>query len=128
MIYLDASALVKVVVAEPGREALLAYLAGEVDLVTSIVSEVEVARAVRRAGGPEPAELNRFLPGVVVLELGTAIAGRAARLKPDALRSLDAIHLATAMALGPELVALVTYDRRLAEAALANGLHIESPA
>jgi predicted nucleic acid-binding protein len=65
---------------------------------------------------------------VDVVEFDVAIARSAAALGPSALRTLDAIHLATAMALGPELDAFVTYDDRLAEAARAVGLPVVRPA
>ena len=69
-----------------------------------------------------------MLADVEVVDLDRAIAGVAATVGPPALRTLDAIHLATAIALLPDLDAFVTYDDRLAEAARAIGLPVVRPA
>jgi predicted nucleic acid-binding protein len=124
--YVDASALVKLVVDEAESPALLRWYVGAERLVTSRVGVVETVRASSRRDH-DPARRNRVLTDVEVYELDDSIAGAAAVLPPP-LRTLDAIHLATAMALGPELDAFVTYDDRLAEAARAIGLPVVRPA
>jgi predicted nucleic acid-binding protein len=129
MAYLDSSALLKLVVEEPGSWALSDYLA-ERDRCTSDLSRVELLRAVRRRGlGTGAIGLAaRVLDSVELLTLDEQILSRASELGPPTLRSLDAIHLSSALALGRELVALVTYDRRLADSAEHAGLRVESPA
>ena len=124
--YLDASALVKLIVEERESPVLRTYLAKVTDWLTSRVAEVEVARTVRRRTDiPEP-DLTALWSPVSFIELDSLIAALAASLLPAALRSLDAIHLATAITAGPS-AAFVTYDDRLAAAARANGLKVESP-
>ncbi len=127
--YLDSSALLKLVVEEPGSWAMSEYLS-ERDRCTSDLSRVELPRAVRRRGlGSGAIGLAaRVLESVELLGLDDEILSRASELGPPALRSLDAIHLASALSLGRELDALVTYDRRLASAAEQAGLRVESPA
>lgn len=125
--YVDASALVKLLVDEPGSQAMLHWYVEAGRLVTSRVGAVEVVRAATRRDH-DPARRERVLTDLEVYELDSAIAGVAARLAPPSLRTLDAIHLATALALVPELDAFVTYDDRLAEAARAVGLPVVRPA
>lgn len=134
MIYLDTSALVKVMIEEPESAALRAWVADRPDRVSSVLSAVELRRAARRAptsgrrGGA--ADLERetevVLAGLQLLALDDGIAQRAARLDPPALRSLDAIHIATAMSLD-DLEHFVTYDARLAEAGRLAGLAVAMP-
>ena len=88
---------------------------------------VETRRAAGR-GLHDPAHLEAILLTVEVLELDPATAGTAATIGPRALRTLDAIHLAAALALIPDLDAFVTYDDRLAEAARNLGLPVLRPA
>jgi predicted nucleic acid-binding protein len=126
-VYMDASALVKLVLDEPGHVDLRAYLGQRRSRATSVISTVEVPRAVARAIGVEAAALAPHLHGAIVLHLGADVAAAAARLGPVTLRSLDAIHLASALELGDDLDDFVTYDRRLADAARSLGLRVISP-
>lgn len=126
-VYLDASALVKLVLKEPGHDDLRSYLDGRNSRATSVISEVEVPRAVARATGADPSEVSLLLQGVIVLHLESAVTLAAARLQPLTLRLLDAIHLASAVDLGEDLADFVTYDRRLADAARSLGLRVVSP-
>lgn len=123
--YLDSSALVKLAVVETESAALRRFLSERPARFSSAVATVEVIRAVRPKG---PAALQRaraVLDAVDLLALDEELLGRAAMLDPAELRSLDAIHLASAQELGsPEIVA---YDRRLAEAARALGLSVTAP-
>ena len=125
--YVDASALVKLIVDEAESGALLRW-AIEIDrVVTSRIGIVETVRAASRREHDVTAR-SRVLDDVGVVEVDVSIAAVAATLASPALRTLDAIHLATALALGPEVDAFVTYDDRLAEAARAMGLPVVRPA
>ena len=126
-LYLDSSALVKLIVSEPESEALVAYVGSYSIRFASILALVEVPRALARAVGHVPDRAAAVLDGLTLVTLDARIAARAAAILPAELRSLDAIHLATAMELMPELEALVTYDTRLANAAVQRGLHVVAP-
>jgi predicted nucleic acid-binding protein len=129
-LYLDTSALVKLVQVEAESAALRRYLrrsAGDLR-VTSALSRVELVRAVA-AGGPDAkAHARRVLSRLHVLELGREVLDDAADLAPGVvLRSLDAIHLASARQVGGELRAILTYDLRMAGAATGLGLPVAAP-
>lgn len=129
LLYLDSSAIVKLILPEPETGALMDLLSDRPERVTSALARVEVPRAVRRTGGDAPS-LRRAED--VLVRLGTIgldeeVLRAAARLDPGELRSLDAIHLATALSLGEQLGAMVAYDARLAEAARVNGLTVLAP-
>jgi hypothetical protein len=128
VVYLDSSALVKLVVQECESDALRQYLAAAGSLTSSILATVEVARAVSRvAPGASPAVAAIF-ESIAVIGLDARIAARAGSLGPAGLRTLDAIHLATALELGTELAAFVSYDERLSAAAVALGIPVVAPA
>ena len=130
LIYLDASAVVKLVVAEPESGALIAFLRAWPDRLTSTLSLVEIPRALRRAGfgAPERQRARRVLARLALVEVDRRILATAATLDPPALRTLDAIHLATALAVREDLAGLVTYDHRLAAAAARADLDVLVPA
>ncbi|MQA98433.1 MAG: PIN domain-containing protein [Streptosporangiales bacterium] len=128
MLYLDSSALAKLFAPEAESEALRAWLAADRGRwITSTLTEVELTRAVARA---KPTALAH-VPGVLArcdrLDIDDRVRADAAVLVPPELRTLDSIHLATALELASELEALVTYDKRLAQAAQAAGLTVETP-
>ena len=128
--YLDASALVKLVLTEPESLALETYLGGAEPL-TSRIATVEVRRAVARVRPMDDAAesmIDALWRRASVIELHAAIAATAGRLDPPILRSLDAIHLASAASLGEEIGDFVTYDRRLAGSARSLGLSVVAPA
>ena len=128
MIYLDTSALLKLVVREAESAALREWLAtSDSRVVTSTLSRVELIRAARRVGVREAQAAADVLSAVAILRLDDAVLATAAALAPPELHSLDAIHLAAATMLGPAVV-LVTYDRRMAEAAALAGLRVAAPA
>jgi predicted nucleic acid-binding protein len=127
-VYLDASALVKLLVREPETDALRAFVARFPSRATSIVGTVEMTRALLRQAPERAPHLAAFFPCVAVIAFDHDVAVVAGRLAPSALRALDAVHLASAMALGPDLEAFVTYDARLAEAAATAGLAVVVPA
>ena len=126
--YVDTSALVKLVVAEPETAALRSWLAAaDRDLVASDLVRTELVRAVRRAV-PDRARLARqVLESVTLVQITSAVFEAAGRLDPLELRSLDAVHLASALDLGDDLEGVVTYDERLAAAAAVNGVAVSSP-
>ena len=129
-IYLDSSALVKLVQREAESEALRRFLRKHRDdqLATSTLARVEVVRAVL-AGGPNAvASARRQLSRLDQISLETELLDRAATLTTGALlRSLDAIHLSSAQVIGTELRAIVTYDERMALVASSLGLVVEAP-
>lgn len=130
MIYLDSSALVKLILSEPESRPLMQWLAERADLplVSSIVHRVEVPRAVWRA---DPSALPRSLRQVRSVQkivLSNAVLDIAATIPPQELRSLEAIHIASALVIRRELTSFVSYDSRLLAAARTAGLHAASPA
>ena len=130
LLYLDSSAIVKMVLRETESPALLAVLPRFAGIVSSSLAAVEVHRAVRRAP-QDPALLQRsrqVLAGIDLLRLDDAILSAAAELEPPLLRTLDALHLASALSLGDDLSVMAVYDGRLADAARSIGLEVLSPA
>jgi len=125
--YVDASALVKLVVDEPESPSMYRWYVESERLATSTIGIIETRRAANRRGH-DPVHLESVLRSLVVLEVDDIVANVASRVSPLALRTLDAIHLATAMAIGTEIGAFVTYDDRLAEAARVVGLPVMRPA
>jgi predicted nucleic acid-binding protein len=124
--YLDSSAIVKLVVSEAESGVLGDALRGRA-LVSSAVSRVEVARAVARRRTPSSRSPAELISGLTLLGIDDAVLSLAASLGPPTLRTLDAIHLASALQVAPDLDAFITYDRQLGEAAAAAGLPVETP-
>jgi predicted nucleic acid-binding protein len=126
--YIDTSALVKLVVAEKETDSLRAWLAdSDRDPVACDLVRTELIRAVRRAVPDRLVQARAVLDAVTLLEVTTPIFEAAGRVDPGVLRSLDAVHIAAALDLGDDLEGLVTYDGRLAEAAVANGIPVVAP-
>lgn len=128
VVYMDSSALAKLFLEERESAALTAELSS-IDasvVTTSIVGKVEIERVARRCGIPGPI-VEDVLDDVAIARFDVAIAALAGRLAPIELRSLDAIHLATARSLGSDLDVMYCYDRRLAAAAEAVGIDVRSP-
>ncbi|MFZ0170574.1 MAG: type II toxin-antitoxin system VapC family toxin [Acidimicrobiales bacterium] len=129
-LYLDSSALVKLVQREKESDALRRFLRRHRadQLVTSALARVEVVRAVLIGGPAALAQARRQLSRLDQILLSTEVLDRAATLAPNVqLRSLDAIHLAAAQLVGGDLRAVVTYDRRMANAAQDLGFAVERP-
>ncbi|GAA4848588.1 type II toxin-antitoxin system VapC family toxin [Luteimicrobium xylanilyticum] len=126
-VYVDTSAIVKLVVQERESRALTQWLTEAAPVVTSDLTRTELARAVRRVDTALAVRAQQVLDAFVVLGLTATVCDSAGRLGPTTLRSLDAIHLASALQLGDELDALVTYDERLAAAAEAYGVVVVAP-
>ena len=129
-VYLDSSALVKLVVLEPESAALRGFLRTHALRISSALAEVEVPRALLRAGygAPEGRRATQILARVALVDVDSRILRSAAALMPRDLRSLDAIHLATALSLGQDLAGIVTYDQRLSNAAADADLAVWAPA
>ena len=127
MVYLDSSALVKLVVREPESPALMRYLEQHPDRASCGLARTEVVRAVREQGGPALARARKLLKRIDLVALDDELLDDAGLLGTSPLRSLDAIHLAAARSLGQDLVAVVTYDSRMAVAAMTLGLDVASP-
>lgn len=129
MLYLDSSAIVKLVVPEPETGALVETLRSDPETVSSVLARVEVLRAVQRAGARRAVadRAESILRRMALVRLEEGIVTAASQLRPLELGTLDAIHLATALLLHPALSGLVTYDVRLASAARTAGLTVQAP-
>ncbi|HVE31412.1 MAG TPA: type II toxin-antitoxin system VapC family toxin [Mycobacteriales bacterium] len=125
-IYLDSSALVKLVVEEPESEDLRTFVGDRV-VVSSMVARTEVIRAVARTEPERVGAAEKVLAETSLIIIDGPLASAAAWVEPASIRSLDAIHLATAQRLEVGLEALVTYDRRMVDAAQMAGLRVASP-
>ena len=121
MIYLDSSALVKLALTEAETPGLVGWLTDRADLplVSSIIHRTEVPRAVWRADPSALPRSYRQVRGVEKIALTTDVLDLAATLAPPEMRSIDAIHLASALAVRRDLTAFVAYDTRLLTAARA---------
>lgn len=124
--YADASAIVKLIIAEAGSSAMKRFVDQFDEVITSRVGVIEVRRTAARRGGAA-SMVDEVLARFAVVELDNGIAATASVLSPPAIRTLDVIHIATALTLY-QVDALATYDTRLAEAARAVGLTVASPA
>jgi len=125
--YLDSSALVKLVVPEPESVALRRYVRRREPLVTSALSRTEVARALLPLGVAAVDRGMQMLSLIEVIRINDRILGTAGTLLPEELRSLDAIHIATAQLLGEDLARIVSYDERMLEAAAVLRLPVAAP-
>lgn len=129
ILYVDTSALLKRVVTEPEssavRSLLLAADASGDLLTASSLAWVEVWRALRRIGAFDVETAQNAVAGIAEFPLATATLMKARQVGPDDLSSLDAIHLAAAIAVGADT--LVTYDARLATAARSVGMSVLAP-
>ena len=126
--YADTSALAKLVVAETETAALTAWLEEQDrDLVACDLARAELMRAVRRGAPDRVLQAREVLAAVTMVHVTSAVFENAGRLDPSGLRSLDAIHLAAALDLGDDLEGVITYDDRLANAAVSNGVAVLTP-
>jgi predicted nucleic acid-binding protein len=130
MLYLDTSALVKLIRREPESDTLADWLDAHTPApwVSSTLIEVELPRALRRVEPSMLADVPAILARVARYEVDEVVRAAAAANPDNTLRSLDAIHLATGDAVfGTQLTAFVTYDERLLTAAAAAGLPTAAP-
>jgi len=127
-VYLDTSAFLKLVVREAESPALQRFLEPWQRWVSAALIRTEVVRALRRAGcdGLVP-QARRLLGTLHLVRLDEQLLDRAADLEPAHLRSLDAVHLAAAIALGSDLGTFVSYDDRLRDSAVLAGLRADAP-
>ncbi len=126
--YVDTSALVKLVVAEAETAALRSWIAAESpELVSSDLARTELLRAVRRVAGDRVVQARAVLDSVTLVAVRTATFESAGQLDPTTLRTLDALHIASALELGDDLAGLVTYDDRLGDAAESHGIAVVAP-
>ncbi len=125
--YLDSSALVKLAIAEPESAALRQYLRRRRPYLVSALARTEVARALLPLGPAAARRGEEVLARVELIRVSDRVLTLAGSLLPAALRSLDAIHLATAQLLGEDLARVVTYDERMADAARAVGWSVIAP-
>jgi predicted nucleic acid-binding protein len=125
--YLDSSAIVKLVVAEPESRALRAHLRRRKPLLSSALARTEVVRALLPAGAIAMARGREVLRRLDLIRINDRVLDMAGTLEPAQVRSLDAIHLATAQLLGEDLSQIITYDDRMADAARSLGLKTTSP-
>ncbi|WP_350280247.1 type II toxin-antitoxin system VapC family toxin [Kribbella sp. HUAS MG21] len=128
MIYLDSAAVVKLVHAEKESPALRDWLdeRAETSWVSSVLAEIESFRALARHAPEAVVRLPRVLDLIDLRELDAGTRILAQTVRPAMVRSLDAIHLATALRINP-LTSFVTYDKRLADAAASAGLTVDMP-
>ena len=126
-VYLDSSAVVKLAVAEPESAALRRDLDGRGPLVCSALARTEVGRALLPVGSTAVRRGHEVLDRLELIRISDRILAHAGRLQPSELRSLDAIHLATALELKDDLERFITYDRRLHAAAAAAGCPVAAP-
>ncbi len=129
MIYLDSSALVKLAITEPESPALTAWLGHSANAVrvSSPIVRVEVPRAVWRADPGSLPQAYAVVRRVRDIRMTASVLTRAAGARPVTLRALDALHLASALAIRHDLSAFVSYDKRLLTAAEEAGLPVASP-
>ncbi len=127
-VYLDSSAFVKLIVAEPDSAAARRFLANlDARRVSSALLRTESLRAVRRLEPDALASVREGLRRVDLIGIDDRILDAAGTLEPMVLRTLDAIHLATAIAVGDDLDVVMTYDDRMVEAARLLGLATATP-
>jgi len=127
LIYLDSSAIVKLAIREPESSALRRHLSRHQALVSSALARTEVARALLPSGPDALARGELVLRRIQLLRVNDRVLHEAGRMEPPELRSLDAIHLASARQLGASLRQIVTYDGRMAEAARTLGWTVVAP-
>jgi predicted nucleic acid-binding protein len=129
VIYLDSSALLKLLHEEPESAALANWLTEQAGspLLSSELARVEVIRACRQINPDVLPEARALLAGLDLIPLADAVISEAADVGETTLRSLDAIHLASALSIRDDLSAFIAYDHRLGDAASAAGLQLLAP-
>ena len=129
MIYCDSSALLKLVFLERETPDLRRWLLDRPDLTltSSELAKVEVMRGCRRINAGALPQARTLLDGMLLIPLSGTVIDEAGGLAEPLLRSLDALHLASALSIAAELTAFVAYDRRLSAAAIVAGLDVNQP-
>jgi predicted nucleic acid-binding protein len=126
LVYLDSSAIVKLVVHEPESPALRRHLRRR-RLVASALARTEVMRSVLLLDADVVMRARDVLRSIDLVRVTDRILDAAGELTPSEMRSLDAIHVATALALGASVKHVVTYDDRMTKAARAARLRVLAP-
>ncbi len=125
--YVDSSAIVKLAVVEPESQVLRRYVSRRQPLVTSALARTEVARALMPSGPEAVVRGEQVLRRIQLVRVSDRVLSEAGRMRPAELRSLDAIHLASARQLGSSVKQIVTYDERMANAARESRWSVASP-
>jgi predicted nucleic acid-binding protein len=129
LIYLDSSALIKLIFEEPETSSLQEFFGAHPAAATSSVTQIEVLRTVGRVGDDMVTrEARGVLERIHVIRLDDSVLEIATTVVPPTLRSLDAIQLASALSIRLQLAGMVVYDRKLARAAETAGLTVFAPA
>ena len=130
MIYLDTSALVKLVFDEVESDVLSQWLSQREDMpkISSQIATIELLRTCRRRDEGVVGAARQVLAGLDLVPVAAGLVEQASMVGPAALRTLDAIHLASALSVREDLVACVVYDARLRSAAMDAGLEVVAPA
>jgi predicted nucleic acid-binding protein len=132
-LYVDTSALVKLLIREAESDVVEEELSRWSDLATSVVTSIELRRAIARARSDatvvvaDEHTILGVLASLAEVPLSDDLRAAASSLGPVELRTLDAIHLASALALGDDLAGVLTYDGRMQRAALAIGISVLAP-
>jgi len=127
--YIDSSAAVKLVFEEVESDALRDWLIHEeIRLASSDLMRTELLRVTNRISPDLVDQSQHLLDAIVIMRLGSDIFEEAGYLEPPSLRSLDAIHISSALGLGDDLEGLVAYDQRMVEAAKSHGIRVVAPA
>ena len=126
-VYLDSSAIVKLAVREPESDALRRHLRRRRPWVSSSLARTEVLRSLMTGGEDAIAAGRAVLARCDLVRVNDRVLNLAGTMRPPELRSLDAIHLATAERLRDEISQCVVYDERLADAARQLGHRVSSP-
>ena len=129
MIYLESSALVKLVFEETESDALAQWLADRQSMpkFSSELTTIELVRTCRRRDADAVVGARQVLAGLDLIPLTADLVESASSIGPPDLRSLDAIHLSSALLISEDVTAFVAYDVRLKTAALAAGLEVVAP-
>lgn len=129
-IYVDTSAVAKLFIAERETSDLRQWLSdrSEPHLVSSALLAVELLRLLRLVSPATVTPAEQFLAtDIDIVEITPSILDDATTVLPSRLRTLDAIHLATALDLGASVDVLLTYDKVFIEAARDTGLSVACP-
>jgi len=134
ILYVDTSALLKLLVREAESTAIERELMQWPSLATSMITEVELPRAVARAREDRPDTvidgsliLQGVLASAAMIDLSEDIVAGARSVAPVHVGALDAIHIASALSLGQELAGVATYDNRMADALTDLGIDVIAP-